>query len=187
MSMAIKVLLTVNCDPGSKECGECNPYGCRLNPNENDCSCCGIYEACAAERAATGYRLRCQACLDAESAAKALCEPAGSITRQGVCGCEAGGFVWMDTEWRSEQDWWPVELLPKYCAMCGDRLNADGTATRQAVIGPELRKALARLEKAAGCKQVTAEVYWWEQLRSALAADGTTLDELQAATPPKGY
>ena len=58
---------------------------------------------------------------------------------------------------------------------------------RRQTIGPELMNVLARLEKAAGYKQVTAEVYWWEQLRSALAADGTTLDELQAATPPKGY
>ena len=182
MSMATKVLLEIWCDPGSKECGECNPYGCRLNPNENDCSCCGIYEACAAERAATGYRLRCQACLDAESAAKALCEPAGSITRQGVCGCGDGGFVWMDTEWRSEQDWWPVELLPKYCAMCGDRLNADGTATRQAVIGPELHKALLEaIDTLCDDDTPDGEIALRMSIALALQMDGTDLSPAEAA------
>ena len=86
------LLLTVGCEPGNKSCRGCNPRGCRLNPNETDCHACDMQDACAAERAATGDRLRCPACLAAEAAAKALSGP--TVTRQGVCGC--GRVEWQE-------------------------------------------------------------------------------------------
>ena len=111
MSMAIKVLLTVNCDPESKECGECENQGHVTPP----------FEQCPWTDAPVNAR--CPACLAAEAAHEDL---------------------------------------------------------RRQTIGPELMNVLARLEKAAGYKQVTAEVYWWEQLRASLAADDVTLAELES-------